>query len=115
MRERGAYDVDHATRRGPRTDSARVAPPPALGAGPTPAFLVRAAMGETLQQGPRPSLAIRLERFTTPSVNVIGALRGTDPELRDEYVLYSSHQDANGVRLLVRATRCMRAPTTTRR
>jgi Zn-dependent M28 family amino/carboxypeptidase len=28
-------------------------------------------------------------------------VRGTDPALRDEYVLYSSHQDANGVRLLV--------------
>ena len=34
-------------------------------------------------------------------MNVIGALRGTDPVLRNEYVLYSSHQDANGVRLLV--------------
>jgi len=36
-----------------------------------------------------------------PSVNVIGKLEGTDPKLREEYVLFSSHQDANGVRLLV--------------
>lgn len=106
MRERGAYDVDRAT---PLANvavaaagmAARVPPPPALGAGPTPAFLVRAAMASALQQGTEAALTIRLERFETPSVNVIGVLRGIDPVLRDEYVLYSSHQDANGVRLLV--------------
>jgi Zn-dependent M28 family amino/carboxypeptidase len=58
-------------------------------------------MAAALQEGREATLAIRLERFETPSVNVIGSLRGTDPALRDEYVLYSSHQDANGVRLLV--------------
>jgi len=100
QRQRGAYDVDRATPRFAGMPD-RVAPPPAPGAGPTPAFLVRAAMAATLQDGPEAMLAIRLERFETPSVNVIGALRGTDPALRDEYVLYSSHQDANGVRLLV--------------
>ena len=100
MRQRGGYDVDRATPRG-AGQSDRVAPPPALGAGPTPAFLLRAVMAGTLQQGPEATLAIRLERFEAPSVNVIGVLRGTDPVLRDEYLLYSSHQDANGVRLLV--------------
>ncbi|HZM27562.1 MAG TPA: M28 family peptidase, partial [Gemmatimonadales bacterium] len=99
QRQRGAYDVDHATPRLAGQPD-RVAPPPAAGTGPTPAFLVRAGMAATLHAGPEATLAIRLERFETPSVNVIGALRGTDPALRDEYVLYSSHQDANGVRLL---------------
>ena len=55
-------------------------------------------MGETLARQPQVELSIRLERFTTPSVNVIGVVRGTDPKLRDEYVVFSSHQDANGVR-----------------
>ena len=41
---------------------------------------------------------MRLERFTYPSVNVIGMVRGTDPVLRNEFVVFSSHQDANGVR-----------------
>jgi hypothetical protein len=105
MRRRGSYDVDDATPLGDvawaaRT-AARLVPPPALGAGPTPGLLVRASMAVTLQGGPAAELFIRLERFETPSVNVIAALRGTDPKLRDEYVLYSSHQDANGVRLLV--------------
>jgi hypothetical protein len=100
MRERGSYDVDRATPRF-ANGSDRIAPPPMLGAGPAPALLVRAAMAPTLQQAPEARISIRLERFETPSVNVIGKLQGTDPRLRDEYVLFSSHQDANGVRLLV--------------
>ena len=105
MRRRGGYDVDEATPLGDVAwagkTAARIAPPPALGAGPTPALLVRTSVAAILQGGPAAELFIRLERFETPSVNVIGMLRGTDPKLRDEYVLYSSHQDANGVRLLV--------------
>ena len=31
------------------------------------------------------------DRFMQPSVNVIGRIRGTDPKLRDEYVLFSAH------------------------
>ncbi len=97
---RGDYDVDRAVPRA-ANGSDRVAPPPVSGTGATPRFLVRANMGTVLQQTPTVTLNIRVERFETPSVNVIGALRGTDPKLRDEYVLYSSHQDANGVRQLV--------------
>jgi hypothetical protein len=99
MRVRGNYDVDHAT---PRTATAtdRVAPLPVQGEGPTPGFMVRASMAATLQRGADATLAFRLERFEVPSVNVIGVVRGTDPVLRNEYVLFSAHQDANGVRLL---------------
>ena len=96
-RVRGAYDVDRAVPRA-ANGSERVAPPPALGTGPTPAFLVPAAMRDTLARQPRAELSVRLERFTAPSVNVIGVVPGTDPALRGEYVVYSSHQDANGVR-----------------
>ncbi len=99
MQSRGAYDVDRAIPRA-AGGSERVAPVPALGVGPTPALLVRTSMGAVLRQGTTAELSIRLERFEVPSVNVIGKLRGTDPVLREEYVLYSSHQDANGVRLL---------------
>jgi len=97
-RTRGTYDVDNAV---PRTanGSPRIAPPPALGSGPTPAYLVRASMRETLERQPQAELSVRLERFTTPSVNVIGVVPGTDGPLRNEYVVFSSHQDANGVRV----------------
>ena len=100
QRGRGDYDVDRATPRA-AGGSDRIAALPAAGAGPTPGFMVRARMAPALRQGTDAALAIHLERFEVPSVNVIGALRGTDPVLRGEYVLYSSHQDANGVRLLV--------------
>ncbi|HUQ84575.1 MAG TPA: M28 family peptidase [Gemmatimonadaceae bacterium] len=96
-RSRGTYDVDNAIPRA-ANGSPRIAPPPALGSGQTPAYLVHASMREALMAAPQAELAIRLERFTVPSVNVIGVVRGTDPKLRDEYVLFSSHQDANGVR-----------------
>lgn len=99
QRARGLYDVDRATPRA-AGGSDRVAPLPAAGSGPVPSFLVRGSLGTALRQQPHAVLSIRLERFEVPSVNVIGALRGRDPKLRDEWVAYSSHQDANGVRLL---------------
>jgi Zn-dependent M28 family amino/carboxypeptidase len=44
---------------------------------------------------------LRAESFEYPSVNIIGEVRGTDPALRDEYVVFSSHQDHDGVRFAV--------------
>jgi Zn-dependent M28 family amino/carboxypeptidase len=41
---------------------------------------------------------LSLDRFVYPSVNVVARVRGTDPALRDEHVLYSAHQDHDGVR-----------------
>jgi hypothetical protein len=101
MRVRGQYSVDRATPT-TRTGSDRVPPPPVAGDGPTPGFMLRASTASTLQGGggAEAALDIRVERFEVPSVNVIGVVRGTDPVLRNEYVLFSSHQDANGVRLL---------------
>ncbi len=100
MRARGNYDVDRAAPRFAGQPE-RVPAPPALGAGPVPLLLVRASMAPILQRGPGVEISVRLERFETQSVNVIGVVRGTDPKLRDEYVLYSSHQDANGVRFVI--------------
>ena len=69
---------------------------------PTPSFLVHSSMGATLRTASVPAeLHVRLERFETPSCNVVGIIRGTDAKLRDEYVLYSSHQDHDGVRYIV--------------
>jgi len=51
--------------------------------------------------GESAELTVRLERFESPSVNIVGVVRGTDPRLRDEYVLFSSHQDHDGVRFSV--------------
>ena len=37
----------------------------------------------------------RIDRATSP--NVVGVVRGTDPELADEYVVYTAHLDHNGI------------------
>jgi len=46
---------------------------------------------------------INIERFQYPSVNVVGKIDGTDPVLKNEYVLFSGHQDHDGVRLTANA------------
>ena len=38
------------------------------------------------------------ETFTYPSVNVVAKVKGSDPKLSGEYVLFSGHQDHDGVR-----------------
>jgi len=39
-----------------------------------------------------------VEKYAYPSVNIVGKINGTDPTLQSEYVLYSGHQDAHGIR-----------------
>lgn len=41
------------------------------------------------------------ETFYYPSGNVIGIVKGTDPKLANEYVLFSGHQDHDGTRYAV--------------
>ncbi|MCE2902202.1 MAG: M28 family peptidase [Gemmatimonas sp.] len=100
LRARGTYDVDRAARRFANQPTRAELPVPARQAG-TPAFLLRGVMAARLQQTPTTELHVRLERFETPSTNIVGLLRGTDPVLRNEYVLYSSHQDHDGVRYVI--------------
>ncbi len=38
------------------------------------------------------------ETYKYPSVNVVGKIEGTDSKLKQEYVLFSGHQDHDGVR-----------------
>jgi hypothetical protein len=38
------------------------------------------------------------ESFTYPSVNIVAKVKGSDPVLSKEYVLFSGHQDHDGVR-----------------
>lgn len=41
---------------------------------------------------------IVIERYSYPSVNLVGLIEGTDPVLSKEFVLYSGHTDAHGIR-----------------
>ncbi len=98
---RGAYDVVGGVPRFTRAP-ANPARPPAAPASPVPVLLVhRAALGDWRANGQSVDIKLRAESFESPSVNVIGEIRGTDPKLRDEYVVFSSHQDHDGVRYTV--------------
>lgn len=83
---RGSYGLDTigAVRR-PRTQA--------------PIMLVRRSMEQAVR-APDARLTANLvsESFTYPSVNIVAKLPGTDQALRNEYVLYSGHQDHDGVR-----------------
>jgi hypothetical protein len=63
-----------------------------------PVFVVRAAMGAAARSAGRLTADLRADSYVYPSVNIIGKVKGSDPKLRDEYVLYSGHQDHDGVR-----------------
>jgi hypothetical protein len=100
LRARGTYDVDRAAQRFAGQPARAELPPPPRNA-PTPAFLVRAAAEPTFRRGATVTLQLRLERFETPSVNIVGFIEGSDPVLKKEYVLFSSHQDHDGVRYAI--------------
>jgi hypothetical protein len=85
---RGRYNIDSTG-----TDAIPVQPP---------VLWVRRAMLDQLKGGTaRLSAALTPESFVYPSVNVVARVPGTDPARRDEYVLFSGHQDHDGVRFPV--------------
>lgn len=104
IRARGTYDVENAASRfatqtagGPIGGAANNAVTP-----PAPVLLARQRVASQLRVADqRVQVEVRIERFDTPSTNVVGIIRGTDPVLRNEYVLYSSHQDHDGVRYVI--------------
>ena len=102
VQARGFYDVVGGVPRFSRNASAArpaaTAPRPA----PTPVVLLRRSALASLRTDGQPAeIRVNTESFETPSVNVIGEVRGTDPKLRNEYVVFSSHQDHDGVRFTV--------------
>ncbi len=107
IRSRGAYDVEGGVPRFAPVAANAAGRGGRGGAGgpqgaPTPSFLVRRSSLASLRAGGEAAtIKINLEVFDAPSVNVVGMLKGTDPKLRDEYVLYSSHQDHDGVRFSI--------------
>jgi hypothetical protein len=111
VQSRGTYDavggVPRFTRNAAGTGGGAGAGGRGAGAGggqgaAVPVLLVhRGALADWRTDGTPVDVKLRTETFDYPSVNVIGEVRGTDPKLRDEYVLFSSHQDHDGVRYTV--------------
>jgi hypothetical protein len=102
-RVRGAYDVVGGVPRFTRNPNPNAGRGGAGGPPPqqTPVLLVHRGALESLRSPQPVEIHLHTEVFETPSVNIIGEVRGTDPKLRDEYVVFSSHQDHDGVRYTV--------------
>ena len=66
-----------------------------------PVLVFRSAAMSALRTGDTARVHLSIDRFVYPSVNVVAKIPGTDPAVRDEYVLYSSHQDHDGVRHVI--------------
>jgi len=62
-----------------------------------PVLFARQALRDRLRNATSATLDLRTESFTYPSVNIVGRLPGRD-RASGEVVLFSSHQDHDGVR-----------------
>lgn len=82
---RGLYDIEGGT------NVSVPARPPVL-------WVHASALPALQRPGATLQANIITERFDYPSVNIVAAVKGTDPQLSKEYVLYSGHQDHDGVR-----------------
>lgn len=98
---RGAYDVVGGVPRFVRQPVPGTAAP-ASAPTPVPVLLAhRQMLAELSAAGETVDIRLRSESFESPSVNIVGVVTGSDPKLRDEYVVFSSHQDHDGVRYTV--------------
>lgn len=75
-----------------------------VGAGAIPTqppvlWLRRGMLDVVRTPGARLAATLRAESFVVPSVNVVARAPGSDPALRGEYVLFSGHQDHDGMRV----------------
>jgi hypothetical protein len=63
-----------------------------------PIVVMRAAQLPKARAASQAHLSLYVDRFVIPSVNIVAVIPGTDPVLRNEYVIYSSHQDHDGLK-----------------
>lgn len=82
---RGTYSVDTGAENRPTGDA-------------LPVMWVRSSHESHLRGAKQLKAQLVTESFLYPSVNVVAKVPGTDAQLRNEYVLFSAHQDHDGVR-----------------
>ncbi len=85
---RGAYDLDPDGTTPART----------VAKGMPLLYVRESALAGPLKTDARFIANITTDSFTYPSVNVVARAPGRDPRLANEYVLFSAHQDHDGVR-----------------
>ena len=83
--ERGRYSLPGAA------STMVVSTPPVV-------WLPASAASWVQQAGQQLTAELKVESFQYPSVNIVAKMPGTDAQLKKEYVLFSTHQDHDGVR-----------------
>lgn len=84
--KRGLYDIEGG--------------PNAVASPTLPVFwLHNSNLNAVKSEGAVLNATVTVEQFDYPSVNIIGKIDGTDKQLSKEYILFSGHQDHDGVRL----------------
>ncbi|GAB3651103.1 M20/M25/M40 family metallo-hydrolase [Hymenobacter agri] len=83
--ERGRYSLPGAA------STKVVSTPPVV-------WLPASAASWVQQAGQQLTADLKVESFQYPSVNIVAKMPGTDAQLKKEYVLFSTHQDHDGVR-----------------
>lgn len=63
-----------------------------------PVLWIKRENSDWVKNNPKISLHLITETYKYPSVNIIGKIDGTDPKLKNEFVLISGHQDHDGIR-----------------
>jgi hypothetical protein len=104
VQARGTFDVIGGVPRFSRNPNPIPQPPttPQIALLPMPILFARSsAMAQLRSDNQMVAIELHSEQFEYPSTNIIGVVRGTDPAVRDEYVVFSSHQDHDGVRYTV--------------
>ncbi len=87
--KRGSYDIDGGANENVTTT--------------TPVIWLHANAKKELQQNTGTIKAtIIVDKYSYPSVNIVGKITGTDVNLKTEYLLYSGHTDAHGIRNIIK-------------
>jgi hypothetical protein len=87
--ERGNYDIDGGTNVNVTTK--------------VPVIWLHANAKQDLQQNNATIKAnLIVSKYGYPSVNIVGKIEGTDAKLKSEYLLYSGHTDAHGIRNMIK-------------
>ena len=95
--KRGSYDLAGETNQ-----NLSVKSPQSIAAASPVIWLHADAKNELLNNTATIKINLIVSEYLYPSVNVVGKVEGVDSKLKSEYVLYSGHSDAHGIRNVIK-------------
>jgi len=95
--KRGSYDVD-----GEANQNLSIKSPQSIAAKSPVIWLHADAKKILMENTATINMNLIVSEYLFPSVNIAGMVSGTDPKLRSEFVMYSGHSDAHGIRNVIK-------------